>query len=167
MRNISLSSRLMRFVPHRIYLHGLIGQAFVWLIFGAVWAEPAVVLPKYRLGAAELGVIVNQRDPLSRQIADYYMARRGIPEQNRIGVSLPSDRKVISAKDFAPIHAEIQRQTPPGVKAYALTWTRPYRVECMSIGTAISGGFDRAWCSAKTCARTRLSPLFPRPEIER
>lgn len=130
------------------------------LLASTAGAEPWVLLPEYRLSPEELGVIVNVRDPLSHQITDYYMARRGIPRANRIRVDLPTGRATLSAEAFESVYAEIQDQTPPQVKAYALTWTRPYRVGCMSIGTAIAAGFDRAWCSAETCAKTRLSPLI-------
>lgn len=47
-----------------------------FLCTDAVWAEPFVVLPKYRIEANELGVIVNRNNPLSVQIADYYRAAR-------------------------------------------------------------------------------------------
>jgi len=45
------------------------------------------VLPKYRIEANELGVIVNRDDPLSVQIAEYYRQARNIPPENMIEVA--------------------------------------------------------------------------------
>jgi len=45
------------------------------------------------------------------------------------------------------------------VQAYGLTWTAPYRVECMSITSAFAFGFDESlW--AQGCEPTRQSPYF-------
>src|SRR5262249_52739248 len=45
------------------------------------------------------------------------------------------------------------------VQVYALTWARPYRVDCMSITSAFAFGFDPRFC-ASGCNTTRLSPYF-------
>jgi uncharacterized protein (TIGR03790 family) len=65
----------------------------------------------------------------------------------------------LSAPEFSRIYADVQRQTPANVQAYALTWLQPFRVECMSITAAFAFGFDRAYCS-EGCKPTRLSPYF-------
>jgi len=44
---------------------------------------PQIILPKHRLQASDLAIIVNDADPLSRQIANYYQQRRGICGCNR------------------------------------------------------------------------------------
>ena len=111
------------------------------------------------LGPRELGLIVNERDPLSVAIGDYYRARRGIPESNVIRVSIDPARTTLGAKEFATLKAGIDGQTPDRVQAYALTWVRPYRVECMSITTAIAMGFDDAYCG-EGCSASRLSSYF-------
>ncbi len=123
-------------------------------------ALPRLSLPKTHLAADEIAVVVNDRDPLSLRIGRYYAERRGIPPDNIIHVSLDPARRAVRAKTFQRIHAEVRKATPEGVQAYALTWTRPYRVACMSITTAFAAGFDRAWCSSKVCAPTRRSPYF-------
>jgi uncharacterized protein (TIGR03790 family) len=66
---------------------------------------------------------------------------------------------VLKHEEFDAIKAQVDRQTLPGVQAYALTWAAPYRVECMSITTAFAFGFDRAFC-ADGCKPTRTSPYF-------
>jgi uncharacterized protein (TIGR03790 family) len=61
--------------------------------------------------------------------------------------------------EFQKIKAEVDAATPSNVQAYALTWTIPFRVECMSITTAFAAGFDEEFCS-KTCGPTKRNPYF-------
>jgi len=129
----------------------------------AVAAPPQFLLPKIHLEPADLAVIVNDDDPLSRRIADYYQAQRGIPQANIIHVRFPPGNRVMSTKDFARIKAEVDRNTPPSVQAYALTWALPFRVGCMSITSAFAFGFDKAYCS--NCLPTKASPYFNSPSL--
>lgn len=123
-------------------------------------APPRVLLPKHRLDARELAIIVNDADPLSRQIANYYRQRRGIPEENLIHIAFEPARGALSAEEFATLKRRVDAATPASVQAYALTWAAPYRVGCMSITSAFALGFDKRWCSAKTCALTQASAYF-------
>jgi hypothetical protein len=59
---------------------------------------PQILLPKHRLEARELAVIVNDRDPLSREIAHYYVQRRGIPEENLIHIEFAPGRNHLGAR---------------------------------------------------------------------
>ena len=111
------------------------------------------------IGPAELAIIVNERDPLSRRIAAYYQKRRGIPEQNVIRIAFKPGVAILSEGEFARLKTEVDARTPPAVQAYALTWTAPYRVGCMSITTAFGAGFDPAYC-ATGCKLTKRSPYF-------
>jgi uncharacterized protein (TIGR03790 family) len=110
-------------------------------------------------GPQQLGVIVNDADPSSLRIAKYYVNRRGIPDSNVIHVRFKPGNKVMRPEDFQAIKDEVDRQTPSTVQAYALTWTVPYRVGCMSITTAFAAGFDADFC-ALGCKPTRPSPYF-------
>jgi uncharacterized protein (TIGR03790 family) len=110
-------------------------------------------------GPQQLGVIVNDADPSSLRIAKYYVNRRGIPAGNVIHVSFKPGNKVMRPEDFQAIKDEVDRQTPATVQAYALTWTVPYRVGCMSVTTAFAAGFDADFC-AMGCKPTRPSPYF-------
>jgi uncharacterized protein (TIGR03790 family) len=123
--------------------------------------DPAgsVTLSAAAFGPQQLGVIVNDADPSSRRIAEYYINRRGIPVGNVIHVSFEPGNKVMRPEDFRAIKDEVDRQTPAAVQAYALTWTVPYRVGCMSITTAFAAGFDADFC-ALGCEPTRQSPYF-------
>lgn len=108
---------------------------------------------------ATLAVIVNSADPLSRAIGDYYVQRRGIPRSNVVTVEFAPDRDTLPLAEFARLKAQIDRATPANVQFYALTWVRPFRIDCMSITSAMAFGFDPEFC-ATGCKRTRLSPYF-------
>lgn len=114
---------------------------------------------KTGFGPEDLGVIVNDADPDSVRIGNYYKAKRRIPDRNVIHVSFRPGGTVMSPDEFARIKADVDARTPAQVQAYALTWTTPYRVDCMSITTAFAAGFDKRFC-AEGCAPTRISPYF-------
>ncbi|MBK1647114.1 TIGR03790 family protein [Rhabdochromatium marinum] len=119
---------------------------------------PQITLPRQHLSPAEFGLIINDIDPLSRHIGAYYAERRQIPAANQIHVRLPPE-PVIKAATFAEVYRQVQQQTPEQVQAYVLTWTEPYRVDCMSITTAFAAGYDPAFC-AEGCKLTRPNPYF-------
>jgi uncharacterized protein (TIGR03790 family) len=119
--------------------------------------EPAA--PVTGLGPEHLALIVNTRDPLSVQIADDYIDKRHIPPANVIRVTFKPGERVMRPEDFHAIHAVVERQAPEGVQAYALAWTLPFRVGCMSITTAFAAGFDADFCAAG-CSPTRTNPYF-------
>lgn len=146
-----------------------INNVFVFLVqllllYGLVIMPVAAQMsPLYRpaaaLSAADLAVIVNDNDPLSQQIADYYQQQRRIPPEQVIHIRLPLKQAVLSAKEFERVKQQVDSQTPKHVQAFALTWLQPYRVGCMSITTAFAAGFDSAYC-AKGCQTTRPSLYF-------
>lgn len=123
---------------------------------------PQFFLPKDGLDAEELAVIVNDNDPLSRRIADYYQKRRNIPQKNLIHVRFSPGSSIMSRSEFIRIKAEADRKTPKSVQAFALTWAAPYRVDCMSITSAFAFGFDPAYCSHE-CGPTKPSLYYNSP----
>jgi uncharacterized protein (TIGR03790 family) len=113
-----------------------------------------------RLGPEELAVIVNDADPISVKVAEYYISRRLIPKPNVIHVSFTPGQLTMKFAEFKKVKAMVDAATPPNVQAYALTWTIPYGVECMSITSAFAMGFDDGgYCSAG-CKPTKLNPYF-------
>ncbi|MGZ8259854.1 MAG: TIGR03790 family protein, partial [Caldimonas sp.] len=58
------------------------------------------------------------------------------------------------------VQAELDDKVGPQVQAYALAWTLPYRVECMSVTAAFAFGFDPAAYCAEGCQTTKPSPYF-------
>jgi uncharacterized protein (TIGR03790 family) len=109
--------------------------------------------------AKEIAVIVNDEDNLSVQIGNYYQSKRTIPPEQIIHIRFKAGMQTLSLEQFDAIKQQVDKQTPPHVQGYVLTWLLPYRVECMSITTAFTAGFDKAFCS-NGCAETRRSPYF-------
>jgi uncharacterized protein (TIGR03790 family) len=123
-------------------------------------SEPVIWLPKHRLQTNEIGVIVNDQDPLSVRIANYYLQARHIPAGNLIHVSFKPGRSRLSPEAFNSVRNQAKSQLSDSIQALALTWALPYRVGCMSITSAFTFGFDKAYCSSKTCATTRHNPYY-------
>jgi uncharacterized protein (TIGR03790 family) len=119
------------------------------------FAMPAVAMH----ASQQLAIVVNADDPQSKRIADYYQLKRGIPDENVITVHLPADRKSIGRKKFEQIYQQVKRHTPSHIQFYALAWSQPFRVGCMSMTSAFAFGFDDAYC-AKGCNSTRQSAYF-------
>ena len=124
---------------------------------------PTVLFPRSRILDDELGVLVNDEDPQSVAVADYYMRARGLPPENLIHLAFPADQDVMTEADFDVAKATVEAELPAGIQALALTWTRPYRVDCMSITTAFSQGFSLGFCGG--CALTTPSPYFDSPSL--
>lgn len=120
---------------------------------------PAIAPPPAHLGPKELAVIINDLDPLSRKIGNYYQTQRHIPATNIIHLRFQPGKPNLTRAEFNQLKTEASRKTPSWIQAYALTWAAPYRVDCMSITTAFAVGFDPAFCST-SCGKTRLSPYF-------
>lgn len=110
------------------------------------------------LGPQQLAVVVNDLDPVSRETGRYYQARRKLPSENVIHVRFPPGPN-LAPGIFAAIWREVEQKTPASVQAYALAWTLPYRVGCMSVTSAFAFGYDEAFC-ATGCRPTRPSPYF-------
>lgn len=131
--------------------------AVFWL--GALLSSPALALDH-----TQLAVIINTADPLSVRIGNYYAAQRRIPAQNIIKVDFAPGKNNLSRHEFEAIKLTIEKKTRRGVQAYALTWAAPYRVECMSITSALAFGFDPGYC-AESCKATRQSVYFNSPAL--
>lgn len=121
--------------------------------------RPLAGLLNTGFGSGELGVIINDADPVSVRIGNYYQAKRGIPDENMIHVRFDPGATVMSPGEFTRIKAVVDANTPDQVQAYALTWTVPYRVGCMSITTAFAAGFSKQFC-ADGCAPTSMNPYY-------
>ncbi len=122
-------------------------------------ATPEAQLPRSGMDSADLAVIVNTEDPLSRKIADYYVKRRGIADANVINIAFAPGRHSLGVEEFQHLQAQVEAKTAAQVQAYALTWAEPYRVDCMSITAAFALGFDKAYC-AQGCNPTKRSPYY-------
>lgn len=115
---------------------------------------PQWVLAPTGITANQLAVLVNSQDPQSVAVAAAYQQRRGLPPENVIALSFPV-AAVMSVSDFQMARATVAARMDGGIQAFALSWTIPYRVDCMSAVTAFATlSFDAgAYCSTP-CATT-------------
>ena len=119
-----------------------------------------LALPSVGLRARDIAVVVNDADPASVEIARYYAAQRGIAEGRVVHVRFPPGQPVMAMGDFQRVQAVLDAKVDAGVQAFALAWTLPYRVECMSVTAAFALGFDPAAYCADGCRTTKPSPYF-------
>ena len=115
--------------------------------------------PTAALDEHQLAVVINDADPQSATLGAYYVERRRIPAENVIHLRFDAKGDVLDPAEFDPLMIKVKIATPPGVQAYALTWTRPYRVGCMSITTAFAMGYGPRFC-ASGCRPTAPNPYF-------
>jgi uncharacterized protein (TIGR03790 family) len=125
----------------------------VLLAFGMTTPTPGLQLSQ------QLAIVVNEDDPQSRRIASYYQIKRGIPAENIISVSLPNGKNSLGSVIFEQVYQQVLENTPAHIQFYALAWSQPYRVGCMSITSAFAFGYDEAYC-AEGCNSTRQSAYF-------
>jgi uncharacterized protein (TIGR03790 family) len=109
-------------------------------------ATPTVLFPKSGLEAAELGVLVNENDPQSKEVADHYVAARKVPAANVVKLAFPVN-DVMTEATFATAKAAVDAALGASVQALVVSWTRPYRVACMSVTSAFALGFDKQYCN--------------------
>ena len=127
--------------------------AVLFLLFGFASSVTA------KITAQQVAIVINTQDADSRMIANYYQNKRGIPQENLIEVSIPAGNNSISEKKFKEIYRQIKKQTPDAVQYYALAWSKPFKVACMSMTSAVAFGFDKAFC-AQGCKPTCMSAYY-------
>ncbi|SEQ74913.1 TIGR03790 family protein [Nitrosomonas sp. Nm51] len=123
----------------------------IWSIFSAPILHAAVIPER-------IAVIANKNDAESLEIADYYQQKRKIPDENIIRIAFPVTGSMGSHL-FNILRKQIYLQTPDHVQFYVLAWSKPYKVACMSITSAMTFGFDRQYC-AYDCSPTESSIYF-------
>ena len=131
------------------------------LALGAESAQ-AQISPWVGIDRTTVAVVINTADPLSVAVGEYYAHERRLPSGNVIRVSFAPVAADMSVDEFHHVKADVESATPGNVQAYALAWTVPYRVGCMSITSAFAFGYDRSYCEGG-CKPTRLSAYFDSP----
>ncbi|QGZ41802.1 uncharacterized protein (TIGR03790 family) [Pseudoduganella flava] len=154
------------------------------IILSALLAAASAAHAATPLQPSQLGLVINDDEPNSVELGEYYRAARGIPEANIVHVRIPNKPRKLGAEQFARLKAEIDEKLGPQVQAVLMVWTAPYAVECNGITAAYTLGFDPTQC-ANTCApgkqtayfnsdtglpwterRMRLSMLLPTESVE-
>jgi len=111
------------------------------------------------LGPENVALVVNDEDPSSVKAAEYYATARHISVQNIVHVSIKNAPNVLSFSEFKRLQLEIESQLNAAEQVILLAWTAPYAVECNSITSALTLGFDASQC-VNTCAAGKLSPYY-------
>jgi len=111
------------------------------------------------LGPEHVALVINDADPSSVRAGDYYRITRGIPTENVVHVSMKNVPNRLSLAEFNSLQAEIEAQLNAKEQVILLAWTAPYAVECNSITSALTLGFDAKQC-ADTCGVGKPSPYF-------
>lgn len=106
-----------------------------------------------------LAVLVNENDPESIEIANYYQKVRSIPDSNIIYLNFKPEVDDLSEAEFKRVEKQLKEKLNDKILAYALAWRKPWRVGCMSITSAFSLGFSKEYC-AKKCIVTKSVKYF-------
>ena len=110
---------------------------------------------------SEVGVIVNESDPQSVEVANYFKQKHGIPDSNTIHVNFGAGATWINNATFAAIKSQITPQLKPTMQVLAITWTAPWSVDAkQSITSAITFGFGQQWGPDSYCSATALNPYY-------
>lgn len=111
------------------------------------------------MGAGQLGLVINDDDPASVAAGEYYRKARNVPVENVVHVRIPGRPQRIDPAQFRLLKEQIDEALPPHVQAVLMVWTAPYAVDCNSITSAYTLGFDAAQC-LKPCGSGRVNPYF-------
>ena len=117
------------------------------------------------INAATLALIVNDDDPKSIEVADYYQLKRHVPDANVIHVHIPDHPRTLTPTAFKKLQDEIDAQLPASVQALLMVWTAPYAVACNSITSAMTLGFDAVLCQ-NTCGKSSANRYYNSPSLQ-
>jgi uncharacterized protein (TIGR03790 family) len=137
----------------------LLQMALQPLVSSAVESTEMTVQPARGLTAEQLGVVINDADPNSVEVGEYYIQARRIPKENVVRVNIPGKPHKINGEQFAELKAAVESGLGDHIQALVLVWTAPYAVDCNSITAALTLGFDPAQCR-NTCAVGKPNPYF-------
>ena len=128
-------------------------QLMLLLVSVELFAADSVIEPK------NVAVIVNTANVNSLTIGRYYLKLRDIPQRNLIKVSIPNNPKKLTVAQFDQLKQKIVEQLNPDIEVILLIWTAPYAVECNSITSALTLGYDANQC-LNTCSAGKPSAYY-------
>ena len=123
-------------------------------------------MPASGIDSKNLAVVINDQDPYSVEIGAFYVKERLIPSSQVIHISLPTDVSELPVSQFRWILRDVNKRVPQHVQAFALAWTKPYRVGCQSITSAFAYGIEPGLCQ-RSCKSTRLNPYYARGDVNK
>jgi uncharacterized protein (TIGR03790 family) len=128
-------------------------QLMLLLVPMDLFAADSVVRP------SNVAVVVNTANTNSLAIGRYYLKLRDIPKRNLIKVSIPNSPKKLTVDQFDQLKQQIVKKLNPDIEVILLVWTAPYAVECNSITSALTLGYDANQC-LNTCAVGKPSVYY-------
>jgi uncharacterized protein (TIGR03790 family) len=128
------------------------------LILLCILALPAAAAAE-PLAPRQLAIVINDEDPDSVAVGEYYRKARAIPDANVVHVRIPGKPRRIEPDQFFRLKQQIDAALGPEVQAVLMVWTAPYAVACNSITGAYTLGFDPEQCR-RSCAEGKPSPYF-------
>lgn len=126
---------------------------------GQLAPAAAQALPGAALGPAQLALVVNDDEPSSVEIAEYYAKARAIPAHNIVHVRIANRPRKLEPEQFRELKEQIDARLGPEVQAVLMVWTAPYAVGCNSLTSAYTLGYDAEQC-AKPCGPGKPSAYF-------
>ncbi len=134
-----------------------------------------LVVPRSSIQPSEIAVLINDNDPQSVEVANYYQQVRNIPNRNMIHLNfdqnkthpgLPSNNGIDPA-EFAALKAQVDAAAGPEIQALVISWSRPFRVARFnyyptnySITSAFTFGIDAAYLTSNNCAATPVNRYY-------
>ena len=101
---------------------------------------------------------INTADAYSVAVGESYIKARSLMPAQVLRLALPT-KPVLTAEEFKTLDSRVKAYFKLTAQALALAWVTPYAVECNSITSALTLGFDASMCSPG-CQRARPSPYF-------
>ena len=110
--------------------------------------------------STKIAVIANENDPISIRVAEYYLNKRKLSPTQLYQVKFDPSAISVRPRDFIGTKTILDFSITDEIQFLVLTFTKPYRVGCMSITSAFAMGFDPAFCSQRMCSPTAVNPYF-------
>jgi uncharacterized protein (TIGR03790 family) len=124
-------------------------------------------VPRRGIQSSEIAVLINDNDPQSVDVANYYQQKRNIPNQNMIHLNFDQNKLYpgftanngIDPADFALLKAQVDATVGPQIQAYVITWSKPFRIANFnyhdtnySITSAFTFGIDSDYIQVESCS---------------
>jgi uncharacterized protein (TIGR03790 family) len=109
--------------------------------------------------AENVAVVINENNPNSVTVGEYYLQARKVPLKNLIKIKLEPETQNLGEADFKLLRDQIYAQLSPNIQVILLVWTTPFAVGCNSITSAMTLGYDAKQC-VNGCDVGTKSPYF-------
>jgi uncharacterized protein (TIGR03790 family) len=126
-----------------------------------------LLVPRRGIQHDEIAVLINDNDPQSVDVANYYQKKRNIPDQNMIHLNFDQDKLYpgftanngIDPGEFARLKEQVDAAIGSQIQAYVITWSRPFRISYFnyyatnySITSAFTFGIDQSYLQIRSCS---------------